>query len=197
MPINTSQQKNKILLKAFRADQKALREKQLSAKKRLFGQSLNLYKKILRSDPGDNKIWRNIARVELHRLRPQQALSAYMKGLKSAKKSEMHFFHNGLGNVSRYIADYDKKRQSDYEKTINFYQKAIKNAPRETVSLYWSNLSAAYAGLKKWNEAQKAAQKALTLLKQEEDRGIKPDNQIKILELEIKLYNEYKKRTLR
>ena len=77
-----------------------------------------------------------------------------------------------------------------------YFEKAIKEAEKEKKpsGLYWSNLSIVYGRLKMWDKAISTVEKAIKLLKKEEAQGIKHHNQIKILELEKKLYSEYKKR---
>jgi len=139
--------------------------------------------------------WKERAQILLRQKKFKEALKSYETGLKLAPKNVKHFFYNGLGNVSRYIADYNSQALNCYKKAVQFYQQAIKNADKNK-GLYWSNLSIAYANLKDWDSAIKAIRKAIPLLKIEEKNGIKHGNQIKILKLEERLYQEYKKRTL-
>ena len=123
----------------------------------------------------------------LHRGKYNQAINLYKKGFEKVNNDLKYNIYNGLGNCYRCLKEYNK--------AIKYYKKAIKNKPKDAPGgLYWSNISFCYAQFRKWDKAIEAAKKALSLLKKEEATGIKHGNQLKILDLEIKLYKEYKKR---
>lgn len=182
-------------LQHFIYNQKALKIKNERLKKSLLKKSELLLKKKSLLSKKNFLYWKEYARILLHQKQFTKALKAYNKGLKLAPKDKKHYFYNGLANVNKYIADFHPLTKKYYLKALNLYHKAIETSSRLN-GLYWSNLSCVYAKLNKWDQAIKSAQKAIKLLQKEEKMGIKHGNQIKILELEKKLYKEYKERTL-
>lgn len=137
-------------------------------------------------------------RILVYNLRFAEALRAYRSLIKTKSKTKdlSHIIYNGIGNAHRCMADHDKSNAARYRRALKAYQHTINVAPTRMRGLYWSNLAATYAALKQWDKAIQAAGKSIPLLKNEQKLGIKHGNQIKILQLEIKLWREYKKRTL-
>lgn len=137
----------------------------------------------------------SMGRAFLHAGRYSAAKKIYIIALKEADKNKRHLFYNGLANVHRASAGQSPTSKKLYLKAIGEYKKAIKTAPRGfPVGLYWSNLSAAYAGLKKWKEAIKTGKYGLKILLCEESNGIKHSKQIQMLICEIKLYKIFIKK---
>ena len=179
----------------FAVDQRALATNNPKQKRRLFNQAIILSKKLLLEDKSVG-IWKIYGRALLHAKRFSEASKIYKNCLKLSDRKEKHIFYNSLGNIFRYKASYDSKVSILYAKSIKFYKLAISAAPEKRKGLYWSNLSISYACIKDWDKAIGAAKKAISILEKEEQEGTNHGNQIKILNLELKLYKEYKKRTL-
>lgn len=179
----------------FILNQKALKTKNENLKKSLLRKSELLLKKDSSLDKKDFLYWKEYARILLHQKKFTKALIAYKKGLGLAPQNQKHYFYNGLANTHKYMGDFHPLPRKHYLAAANLYRRAIKIS-KDFNGLYWANLSYVYAKLNEWDEAIKAVQKAIKLLRKEEKIGIKHGNQIKILELEKKLYKEYKKRTL-
>ena len=137
-----------------------------------------------------------LGRILLHNLKFTAALRLYRSLLKAKNAPARHAVYNGIGNAYRYMATYDKSNARQYKLALHFNKKALASAPINTRGIYWSNLAITCANLKQWDDAIKAAKKSIHLLRKEEKQGIKHGNQIKILQLEIALWGEYKKRTL-
>lgn len=173
---------------AFKFDQKAIGTKDPRKKEMLFRKSMHLYKKAFRE--GDLQSIKGLAMAYLHSKKISKALALYQKGLKRAPKKSKHTFLNGLGNTYRYQGDYGKQSITAYRKAIRYYKEAIRSKP--LASIYWSNLSVAYASLKDWNNALNANKKAIALIK----RNREHKNMLKLLKLERDLYSQYKKLTL-
>jgi hypothetical protein len=185
-----------LLYKAHKKDQQALASKNSRKRRELLERSLSLARKALRYRE-NAEAYRQIARVFLHRRALKQSLAKYKSGLQIVKMKEKHLFYNGIGNVYRCMADFQRESRILYKDSVDIYKKAISLAPKEIRGLYYSNLAASYAGLREWDSAIRAGKKALNLLQQEEERhGIDHGNQLKLLKLEVDLWREYKKRNL-
>ena len=178
---------------AFDLSQKALNSKARREKGILFKKSSRIYADILKTDPKNFSALMGLARTHLHSKRFGEAQRVYEMALKISKKEQRHRIYNGLANVSRYMADYLPEGEDLQKKAIKRYRLAIKSVPFKNSGLYWSNLSVAYASLRHWDKAIGAAKKAISILKKDDAPH---GNQLNILFLEIKLYKEYKKRTL-
>lgn len=181
----------KLLNNALKFNQKALAVNNQKDKMAFFRQSLNCYQEILKIDKNNIKAIQGLSRIYLHQKNFSIAIKFSLLGLQLANSKNKYIFLNSLGNIYRYLGDWNKEKKSNYKKSINYYLKAIKSNPYPQIAtLYWSNLSRTYAGLQNWPEAIKSNEKALKLLKKE---TIPHGNLKKILELENKLYKEYKK----
>lgn len=187
---NVSKLSTSRLAEAFNADQKALAVKSPSRKRALFRLAESLYKKVLTTEPKNLLALRGLATVYLHTLEFSKSITLYRRALSVAPASKKFFYYSSIGNVYRAWASYDTRPDKNYAKSIEYYQKAIRINPN--LVLFWSNLSASYAGLKDWDKAIKAINKALVLLKKEK---IPHGNLKKMLTLEKSLYAENKKRT--
>jgi len=183
-----------LLNNALELNHKGLKTKTPKQKIVFFKQSLNLYKKILKIDKKNIKAIQGISRIYLHQKKFSNALNFSLLGLKLSNHKNRYIFLNSLGNIYRYLGDWDKEKNKNYTKSIRYYLETIKLNPYPKIAtLYWSNLSRSYAGLQDWSKAIKANEKALKILEKE---TIPHGNLKKILKLENQLYKEYIKRTL-
>lgn len=123
-------------------------------------------------------------------------LQDLLHNLEKAPKGTEGLFYNKIAYLLSESDSYCSQMVTNYKEAVKYYEMAIKTAGNRPCGLYWSNLSLAYAKLKDWDNAIFAIKKAIPLLKKEEKEGIKHGNQIKILQLEKMLYQEYRKRTL-
>jgi len=119
-----------------------------------------------------------------------------LHNLEKAPKGTESLFYNKIAYLLSESDSYCSQMVTNYKEAVRYCKMAIKTAGNRPCGLYWSNLSLAYAKLKDWDNAIFAIKKAIPLLKKEEKEGIKHGNQIKILQLEKMLYQEYRKRTL-
>lgn len=185
---------NNLLNIALELNHKGLEIKNRKKKGLCFKQSVDSYQKILKLDKNNIKAIQGLSRVYLHQKKILKALDFSILGLKMSNSKNKYIFSNSLGNIYRYLGDWDKGKNDNYQKSIIYYLKTIKSNPYPKIAtLYWSNLSRSYAGMQNWPKAIESNEKALNLLKKE---TIPHGNLKKILELENQLYKEYVKRTL-
>ncbi len=185
---------NNLIKEGLVFGHRALSTQHLKRKKVFFVKALNAYQKAIKLDPKNRRAIQGIARTYLHQKQFFKSLNFYKKGLSASPKIYRHIFLNGIGNVYRYLGDWNKDRILYYKKSIDYYKKALKaNTNTEISALYWSNLSRSYANMQNWKDAIKTNEKTLKILKKEK---VNHGNLSKILTLENKLYKEYLKRTL-
>ncbi len=187
-----NRQKNigELLKRGLAIGHKALAAKNALSKKNLFAKALACYRQVLAVDKKNYRAWQGAGRTLLHQKKFKKAMAIYETGRGLASGEKKHLFLNGIGNVYRYAADYDKNRLKMLQKSVAAYKSAARARP---MALYFSNLSVAYAAIKNWTLALSENERALRCLKKEK---IPHGNLEKILRLENRLYKEYIKRTL-